>query len=127
MGQGSDRQKFHLCLAYTDSCNNFSISKIILMVHFFIPKKPRFSYLNLLSTSRVYSKSNQLCHSIECFLLGSQYPYNSEFSGKNINNQDSIKCSFSSTCLVTHTKFYGKLHNPRYSSTMRMRKKIFKF
>lgn len=57
-------------LAYTDSCNNFSISEIILMVQFFILKKPRFSYLNLLSTSRVHSKSNQLCPSTERFLPG---------------------------------------------------------
>lgn len=43
---------------------------------------------------------------------------------KKINNQDSIICPLSSTCLVIHSKFYGKLHNPRYSSTMQLRKKI---
>lgn len=42
-----------------DFCNTSTISKIILIVHLLILKKknPKFSYWNLLSSSRIHSKS----------------------------------------------------------------------
>lgn len=48
---------------------------------FLHPKKIlKFSYLNVLTNSRAYSKSLQVCHSTEHFFLGSYYPYNFESS-----------------------------------------------
>lgn len=127
---GRTGRKHHLCLIHIDFHNHSSVSKIIVSVHFFILKKKSKVFIFKFSTSarvllRLFSYATwqnvfcwvQVTPTILSPTGGKKKPHT------HPNNQDSVICPFSSTYLVIHTKFYGKLHKPRYRSRMQRREK----